>query len=118
MTVDISTDYTEWDNVETLYCTYSIDGDQQPRVTISYGLRVNPRLKISGFSGVRTGAKHVVFWLPVAEFGSDEPDGNMTIQDSSDVKYALDGTTDPLLVSLGTSQSHWSVLCVRFQDEP
>lgn len=114
-TVDISTEYLAWDNVETVYCTYNIDGEPQPRKPITYALRVNPRDRRDSPLGVRTSSRDVTFWLPVAEFGTKEPDGNMVIEDSSQVKYSANETN---LVRLGDSKSHWIVRATRYQDEP
>lgn len=115
-TVDTSDEYLTWDNVETVYCTYQIDGKTQPRKTLSYALKVNPRDKRSSYQGVRTSSRETTFWLPIDEFGTKEPDGNMVLERASNgEKYALNESN---LVSYGTSDSHWDVLMTRFQDEP
>lgn len=113
-TKSIATEYLSWDNVETVQVIYSIEGYEQPEKTLDYALRVNPADKRSSYQGVRTSARQVSFWLPVAEFGTKEPDGNMVIEDSAGEKYNLD---DSKLVILGSSESHWDVLATRQQSE-
>ena len=116
MTLDISKDYLHWDNVETVYVTRYKNGDEQPRVTLAYALRVSPRDKRSSFSGVRTSSRETTYWLPVAEFGAKEPDGNMQLERASNgEKYRL---LESSLVAYGTSDSHWDCLMTREQDEP
>lgn len=114
-TVSVSNDYLAWDNVETVYCTYSIDGKVQPRKAIAYALRVGPDDSRASRQGMRVSSRDVEFWIPVAEFGSKEPDGNMEIEDSSNVKYYTNETS---LVTYGSSQSHWVVETTRAQDGP
>lgn len=109
-TVDISTEYLAWDNVETVKCTYSIEGKIQPQKSISYALRISPNDLRARSAGVRTSSRQVIFWLPVAEFGTKEPDGNMVIEDSENVKYSLDASK---LITLGNSKSHWEVVATR-----
>jgi len=114
-TKSIANDYLAWDNVETVYCTYSVKGEKQRPKKITYALRIDPRDHRNSPVGVRTSAHEVTFWLPVAEFGTQEPDGNMEIRDSDQTKYL---TNETQLVRLGTSKSHWVVKATRMQDEP
>lgn len=113
-TAVVSSEYKFWDNVETVYCTYSIDGKVQPRKTISYALRVSPDDSRASRQGMRVSSRELEWWIPVAEFGTKEPDGNMEILDSSNVTYLANETS---LVSVGNSQSHWVVETTRAQDE-
>lgn len=114
-TVNISTEYLAWDNIEAVYVTYHEDGKERPRKTISYALRVMPADKRSSYQGMRTSARETSYWLPIAEFGSDEPDGNMVLERASNgEKYSL---LESKKVEYGTSESHWDCLMTRYQDE-
>lgn len=115
-TVSIANDYLAWDNVETLHLTVNKDGKQQKRETTDYGLEINPTDRRSSYQNVRTNARQTTFWLPVAEIGSVEIDGNAVIlRDSDDTKFSVN---DSKLIKLGTSKSHWDVLVTRHQSEP
>ena len=115
-TVNVTQEYLAWDNVETVYVTRYVNGDEQPRVTLSYALRVMPNDKRSSYQNVRMSARETTFWLPIAEFGTKEPDGNMKLERASN------GETYRLLeskkVAYGTSDSHWDCMFTREQDEP
>ena len=115
-TVNVSQEYLAWDNVETVYVTYQIDGRVQPRKTLNYALSVMPNDKRSSYQGVRTNSRQETFWLPIAEFGSKEPDGNMVLERASNgQKYSL---IESKKVAYGTSESHWDCMMTRYQDEP
>lgn len=115
-TYSANNEYLAWDNVETVYVTRYKDGEEQPRVTLDYALRIRPNDKRSSFNSVRVSARETTYWLPVAEFGTKEPDGNMRLERASNgEKYRL---LESNLVSYGTSDSHWDCLFSREQDEP
>lgn len=114
-TVDISAEYLAWDNVETVTVITNIDGQVQPQKTLDYALFVSPNDKRSSYQGMRSDSRTATFWLPIAEFGTKEPDGNMQLRRSSGgEKYRL---LDSKKITYGNSESHWDVLMTRERDE-
>lgn len=114
MTVSIANEYLWWDNVETVRVAINVDGELKPQKELDYALRVNPSNNRSSYQGMRTSSLDVTFWLPIAELGTNEPDGNMVLIDSNNKRYAL---RESKKISLGSSDSHWDVLMTRYQDE-
>jgi hypothetical protein len=115
MAIDISTDYVSWDNTESVKCTAHEDGEPLKEVTVANALRVSPTNKFSSFSGVKTNSKQTTFWLPIALFGTKQPDMNMIIKDSDNVKYNV--SSDARKIAYGTSVSHWDVLVTQQIEE-
>ena len=115
MTIAISSEYLFWDNTESVRCTAHDDGEPLREVTVGNALRVSPNSRFSSYSGIQTYANQTTFWLPIAQFGTKQPDMNMVVKDSEDVKYNI--SQDAKKITYGTSNSHWDVLVVQQQEE-
>ncbi|HSG68908.1 MAG TPA: hypothetical protein VLA12_00760 [Planctomycetaceae bacterium] len=110
-TVSISTEYLAWDNTEAVNVTYHKNGKPLPEIPVANALRINPRTVFQIAAGIALTSNTVVWWLPIAQLGSDvDLDRDAIVRDSDDVEYHLQAATR---VSLGNSYSHWNCTTVK-----
>lgn len=107
-TLDISTEYMLWDNVESVTVNIKSGTTYGSNITVANALRMDIDLRKQVFNGVRLESGQLFFWLPVAQVGSsNRPDQDMKITDSGGAVYYK---ITAVRRSLGNSYSHWECL--------
>lgn len=110
-TLDVSTDYQQWDNVEAVTLNLQSDGAFGADISLSYALRMDVNLQRQFFNGVAIQPHQLFWWLPVGEVGaSNSVDRNAKITDSGGTVYYV---VSAVKIGFGNSYSHWECLCTK-----